>query len=373
MPHTDQPAPVSRTKWQGSWSPLPLRQWPTTDQQAWLRACAPAASLLDEERGGASGWRPASREAVQRAYSHWLGFLQHQAPLQEEEPAVRLMPERVQAFATSLRDNRSWRTVAGYLGHLAMAAKVLGPDRDWAWLRIMRGIARSRATPVRQKAARLIEPSRLLQLGRSLMEKAASARSAGTAARRYRDGLMIAFLALLPLRRRNLMGLDLEQQLTRQTQGWMLTVPGEQTKNHRPIEMAVPSVLVPMLETYLAQHRPVLATGCSAGGTPKLWLGGTGKPLSGQAVWKIITRHTQRHLGVAVNPHLFRDCAASFLGEADPEHVRLAAPLLGHTSFTTTERHYITAHARTALRKHHQNIQFRRDPLRRRRVRPEDL
>jgi integrase len=45
-------------------------------------------------------------------------------------------------------------------------------------------------------------------------------------------------------------------------------------------------------------------------------------------------------LGQASNPHLFRDNAATTMAVADPGHVRLAAPLLGHRSTTTTERYY---------------------------------
>ena len=53
----------------------------------------------------------------------------------------------------------------------------------------------------------------------------------------------------------------------------------------------------------------------------------------------------------AVNPHLFRDAAATTIALDRPEQVRLAAPLLGHRSFATTERHYNlarTAEAATA-------------------------
>jgi integrase len=38
--------------------------------------------------------------------------------------------------------------------------------------------------------------------------------------------------------------------------------------------------------------------------------------------------------------HLFRDAAATTIALDRPEQVRLAAPLLGHRSFATTERHY---------------------------------
>jgi integrase/recombinase XerD len=63
-----------------------------------------------------------------------------------------------------------------------------------------------------------------------------------------------------------------------------------------------------------------------------------------------IVGHTRTAFGQAVNPQLFRD-AATTIALDRPEQVRLAAPLLGHRSFATTERHYNlarTAEAATA-------------------------
>ena len=42
---------------------------------------------------------------------------------------------------------------------------------------------------------------------------------------------------------------------------------------------------------------------------------------------------------------MFRDAAASTLATEAPEYVRLAAPLLGHRSFQTTEKYYRQAKA----------------------------
>jgi integrase len=49
-----------------------------------------------------------------------------------------------------------------------------------------------------------------------------------------------------------------------------------------------------------------------------------------------------------MNPHLFRDAAATTLAIHDPQHVRIAAPLLGHRTFATTERYYQQATAMEA-------------------------
>jgi integrase len=69
------------------------------------------------------------------------------------------------------------------------------------------------------------------------------------------------------------------------------------------------------------------------------------------AIYDRIRARTKEAFGVAINPHLFRDGAATTLAIADPEHVRAAAPLLGHRSFGTTERNYIQAKGLEAHRK----------------------
>jgi integrase len=52
---------------------------------------------------------------------------------------------------------------------------------------------------------------------------------------------------------------------------------------------------------------------------------------------------TERAFGKPINPHLFRDCAVTFVALNDPKHIGIAAPILGHTDPRTTERHYIQA------------------------------
>jgi integrase len=71
-----------------------------------------------------------------------------------------------------------------------------------------------------------------------------------------------------------------------------------------------------------------------------LWVSSDGSPMTQISIYDRIRKHTAEAFGVAINPHLFRDAAATTLAIADPEHVRVAAPLLGHRTFTTTERHY---------------------------------
>jgi integrase len=57
-----------------------------------------------------------------------------------------------------------------------------------------------------------------------------------------------------------------------------------------------------------------------------------------------------------VNMHLFRDCAATSIALRDAEHVRIAAGVLGHRSFSTTERHYNLARSVEAAAEYHSHL-----------------
>ncbi len=82
-----------------------------------------------------------------------------------------------------------------------------------------------------------------------------------------------------------------------------------------------------------------------------LWLSRWGAPLTARGARALVEQYTRERFGHHVNCHLFRDCAATSLAEDNPEHVRIAADLLGHRSFATTARYYIAAGQRRALRR----------------------
>jgi hypothetical protein len=66
-----------------------------------------------------------------------------------------------------------------------------------------------------------------------------------------------------------------------------------------------------------------------------------------------VRRHTRAAFGTALNPHCFRDCAATFIAIVDPEHVWIVAAILGHSTLATSERHYNQARGLEASRRYH--------------------
>jgi integrase/recombinase XerD len=85
--------------------------------------------------------------------------------------------------------------------------------------------------------------------------------------------------------------------------------------------------------------------------------------MNGKSVYDRITKVTERVFGRPINPHLFRDCAVTIVATDDPEHIGIAAPILGHTDPRTTEKHYIQANAIVAGRRLRKSVDALREEL----------
>ena len=229
------------------------------------------------------------------------------------------------------------------------------PEHDWSWLKPILARLRGRAVPVRDKRARLRSAHELLALGHQLMQAAVTATgpSLRQRARLYRDGLMIAFLAARPLRLANLTQLELGRELIQRPSGWWLEIPGTDTKTGQPLELPFPEDLVPALKLYLGTWRPRLARPERSAANTALWLSHRGNAVSDIHAYNLIMAHTRATFGQPVNPHLFRDVAATTVALERPEQVRITARLLGHASFATTERYYNLARGTEAARAWH--------------------
>jgi integrase len=164
----------------------------------------------------------------------------------------------------------------------------------------------------------------------------------------FRDTLMIAFMALRPLRLNNFANLTIGRDFVPQNGGWEIRIPPKEVKTRDPIERDFPPILTPYLDIYLIRVRRVFAKGLQ---TNALWLEYQGAPLKYHTIYCRFTRTTTRLLGVSINPHLFRHCAATSLATHSPAAALAAGPLLGHRNRVTTDRYYVRANRLDASRK----------------------
>ena len=173
----------------------------------------------------------------------------------------------------------------------------------------------------------------------------------------YRDGLIIALLAAVPLRKRTFAALTIKQHLVKIGSGWLLDIPAAETKTRRALEFPVPDALSEPIALYLTKFR-IEITGAKK--HQGLWPSAKGHPMGGGAIYDAVRRRTKEELGFPVNLHRFRSAAGNFWSISDPANVRGVKDLLGHAGFGTTERHYIGAQSRLAGRELANVLQFRR-------------
>jgi integrase/recombinase XerD len=324
---------------------LPVDQWPAEDQRRWHLACEPV-TLFDEEGGELAGKRPISIRKYAKGYGRWLTFLAHHDPAALElTPGERITTPRVKAYEAHLRAaGNGTSTRINRLEELAVAGRVMDPAFSDRYIRRAVSVIRSQSRPVRSKA-HLRTSEALVELGFDLIKSATDPQNRKHALA-FRDGLIIAFLALHPVRRRNLADFKLGRNLIQQPTGFLIVFDGDETKSGAPHEARLADVLVEPMSAYLSVWRQMLAARTGRWKDDlkdAVWVSQDGSPLREEGLSGRIELRTRDAFGKAINPHLFRDAAATTVAIVDPEHVRVAAPVLGHRSFSTTERHYIQA------------------------------
>ena len=90
-----------------------------------------------------------------------------------------------------------------------------------------------------------------------------------------------------------------------------------------------------------------------------LWVGRDRTPMQDYSVYDHIVKLTRERLGSAINPHLFRDCAATTIAADDAQHVYITQNILGHSSIATSEQYYNQARSLSAYRTYRREVQRR--------------
>jgi integrase/recombinase XerD len=272
----------------------------------------------------------------------------------EVAPIERLTIERVRPFAAHLAETNTPRSVAIQVDALYKAARVMMPERDWTWLKTVKARL-YRAAPASAPTGPVVTSLQLLDLGLQLMD--GSKPTPGTPISKddaacYHDGMMIALLAFIPPRRKNLAALEIGRHLVREGDSWFIIIPREEMKTRKSAEYPVPEFLEQYLATYLDIVRPQMLRDptCAA-----LWLNSRGGALAYAKISDIIPRHSTSRLGFRITLHDVRDAAATTWAIFKPEQIGVARDLLGHSDLRTTG-YYIRARGIEVSRAHNQLI-----------------
>ncbi|MEX0300793.1 MAG: tyrosine-type recombinase/integrase [Leisingera sp.] len=324
---------------------LPLSEWPAADQDMWNALFAEGNPL--DDRGPLTHLRETTRRSLSLRYGQWLKWLAATEPAAIAYPPVsRVSHDRLTEWMASLNRlaHMSRLTLVDGVLRVTMAA---APERGWSRETELRARLKRRAGQGTQfrKKGRILSSAVLLEAGLQLFEASAARPDISLfAATGMRDGAMIALLALIPMRRRALAGLQLGCSVMVDPDRILIAIPEALSKTGLPWEAEVPPQAAPALRAYINTARPVLAERGSRT-VPNLWLDRNGNGLSYDYIGPRIAQQTLRMTGVRVPPHFFRDAAATTLSRSSPESARLIRAVLGHKGFATAEKHYI--HAQT--------------------------
>ena len=317
---------------------LPFAKWPASDRLGWAEACRPAQRL---KRGGAaSRLAPVSQDDIANRYGLYLDFLSRNGRFDPTKNAMALItPDNVNAFIAELQSRIRSVTVWNSVYKLRRAAQLIAPDADFGWLSEIEKDVALVMIP-RSKADRLVLTERLVEAGLVLIREAemfgktALARAVGV-----RNGLLIALLALHPIRIKNFAALTIADTFINIDGRWWLHIPSEDTKSHRVDDRQVPEFITDAVNRYVEIHRAVLCRGDAE--HSGLWVSSTtGRQLTTKNLGTLISKLTLATIGIDVSPHLFRTAGASTAAVYGGNHPNLASAVLNHRDTHVTEDHY---------------------------------
>ena len=196
------------------------------------------------------------------------------------------------------------------------------------WLREIEGRFALIMEP-RSKFDRLVLADVLAAAGMTLVAEAEQfSKSDWQRAKGVRNGLMIALLALCPIRLKNFAALELGSTVRNIDGAWWIILPPDKTKTGRLDERQIPNFLKGAMDRYVSRDREILARGNTT--TNELWLPATsGKPMT-YKMSGFLSQGTYETVRVDVSPHLLPDSGASTAAIHSGETPYLASAILSH-------------------------------------------
>ena len=222
---------------------LPLPEWPDADRLAWMQACHPGERL---KRGGrASHMKPITQADLERRYGYFLHHLARQGELDLSANAgVQITPEAVASYLERVRP--LWRsvTLAQSIYKLRRMAGIVSASLAFDWLIVLEQDLALVAQP-QDRFDRTFTTEVLVEAGLTLVREAEHARHRRMVwrAAQIRNGLMLALMALHPIRLRNFADLQLGSSFARVGDCWWIVLGRRETKASRPDDRQVEPVL----------------------------------------------------------------------------------------------------------------------------------
>ncbi len=329
---------------------LQLEQWPHADRLLWEGLTRKGGPFDDQ--GALAHLRAPTLNLMAVAYGRWLSWIASACPeVLVTAPVGRVTPERLRAWCDQLGElaPASRHMLVNQALRVLMAAF---PERDWHKCRRLIAYLEHDVKEhlSDRKQGRILSSTVLLNSALQLAgPEADAARTKIAQMKSRRDGCLLAFLALVPLRRRAMAALELGKSMILTRSTILISLTEDMTKSGNPWQTEIPTQILPLMHRYIEEVRPWLLEQHQQA-HDMLWVTDKGQPLTENYLSAKVRRITYRLYGIEIPPHFFRDAAATTLARVSPERSRLIRPLLGHSSHATAERFYNHANTLDAAR-----------------------
>jgi integrase/recombinase XerD len=317
-------------------------RWPTRDRIAWERAVTDDTDAFFEDRPRLAAWAPSTQRNARNVVSAFLRWLEARAQVPMDGSLADITtPELLLAYVRERCSLHAPPTVKYEVWLMEGVLEVFAPDQDWRWIKKISRKLGARARRHVPSPRPIVHAAVLYDLGIQVMRESWNA-NGGVNLSLYRAGFAVALLAAAPMRIANFSTLEIGRQLRREESRWVIYLTADETKTRRADVWPISGQLSLCLDQYLAVVRPALLQRARhSAATGHLWIGDSGHPIGHQVLRPIIATLTRERLGIQINPHTFRHCAATTFALERPRDALQSSALLGHASPQTTERHYI--------------------------------
>jgi site-specific recombinase XerD len=283
---------------------------------------------------------PNHRKRLSLPYAYFLGFLERRGLLRREGAAAsNVTASNIEAYLVELKSRMRATTIHSSMWRLRRIARYMVPGLELEWLAEIAKDLALVAHP-RCKFDRLVLPERLIEAGLALIREAEKSRTMTelAQARQVRNGLMLAVLGFHPIRRKNFAALEIGRSFVKIRGRWWIILSAEETKEKRADQRRVNKLLVPFIDRYLDEYRPLLAG--PGGHFSALWPSRQSGHVTDKHVANLIGATTLSTLGVRVSPHLFRTSVATAAALYGGENPFLGSAVLHHSDPRVTEENY---------------------------------
>ena len=181
-----------------------------------------------------------------------------------------------------------------------------------------------------------------LDLPETLIHRTSAQPNATRAAVLAETALVIGILSWCPIRIGNLRAIEIDRHLHRERRGRgqkvYLAIPASQTKNMVDIKFELPAPVVRLMDSFIADHRPLLAPA----GSRFLFSRRSGDaPIDYNSLALRIKDTMRSELGVDFSSHNFRQLAGLIWLLEHPTEYEVVRRLLGHKAASTAMDFYV--------------------------------